>query len=200
LRRIHLCLPALAGVLLLAAGSSSAESQKPTRATAAKRAAPALARRRIVRQRRIVVHRIAQIRKETWHWQRVMGRRPTPTVFSAEDAQSLAYSRWVLRLWNRRAIHARLRAQHPPHLADWLCIFSHENGGYGWSANTGNGYYGGLQMDLQFQRTYAPGLLRKKGTANHWTPLEQIWVAELARTSGRGFYPWPNTAAMCGLI
>ena len=64
----------------------------------------------------------------------------------------------------------------------------------------GGPYYGGLQMDLGFQRTYAPRLLQDKGTADHWTPLEQIWVAERAYRSGRGFYPWPNTARYCGLI
>jgi len=61
-------------------------------------------------------------------------------------------------------------------------------------------YYGGLQMDLGFQRTYGGGLLSRKGTANHWTPLEQMWAAERAHRSGRGFYPWPNTARYCGLI
>jgi hypothetical protein len=55
-------------------------------------------------------------------------------------------------------------------------------------------------MDLSFQRTYGADLLRKKGTANRWTPLEQIWVAERAYRSGRGFHPWPNTARACGLI
>ena len=59
---------------------------------------------------------------------------------------------------------------------------------------------GGLQMDLGFQRTYGGGLLSRKGTANHWTPLEQMWAAERAHRSGRGFYPWPNTARYCGLI
>ena len=61
-------------------------------------------------------------------------------------------------------------------------------------------YYGGLQMDLSFQRTYGPRLLRRKGTADHWTPVEQMWVAERAHRSGRGYYPWPNTARYCGLI
>ena len=50
------------------------------------------------------------------------------------------------------------------------------------------------------QRRYGRDLLRRKGTADHWLPLEQIWVAEKARRSGRGFYPWPNTARACGLI
>ena len=40
---------------------------------------------------------------------------------------------------------------------------------------------------------------RTKGTADHWSPLEQIWTAERAvHTSG--FWPWPNTARICGLI
>jgi hypothetical protein len=55
-------------------------------------------------------------------------------------------------------------------------------------------------MDLSFQRAYAAGLLRRKGTADRWTPLEQMWTAERAHRSGRGFYPWPNTARYCGLI
>ncbi len=70
----------------------------------------------------------------------------------------------------------------------------------GWRTLTGNGFFGGLQMDLSFQRTYAPELLRTKGTANRWSALEQIWVAERAYRSGLGFRPWPNTARSCGLL
>jgi hypothetical protein len=55
-------------------------------------------------------------------------------------------------------------------------------------------------MDIGFQRRYGGYLLRKKGTADNWTPLEQMWVAERALQAGRGFYPWPNTARYCGLI
>jgi hypothetical protein len=55
-------------------------------------------------------------------------------------------------------------------------------------------------MDLAFQRRYAPRILRRKGTANRWTPLEQMWVAEQAIRDGRWFYPWPVAARRCGLI
>jgi hypothetical protein len=55
-------------------------------------------------------------------------------------------------------------------------------------------------MNLDFQRTYGPELLRRKGTANKWSAVEQMWVAERAHRSGRGFHPWPNTARYCGLI
>lgn len=67
-----------------------------------------------------------------------------------------------------------------------------------WGANTGNGYYGGLQFDRSFMAAYAPGLLRRKGTANNWTPAQQISVAIIAHAT-RGFEPWPNTARRCGL-
>jgi hypothetical protein len=87
-------------------------------------------------------------------------------------------------------------ARNPPHKADWLCIHRYEAS---WT-DSGGPYYGGLQMDLTFQRRYGGYLLARKGTAEHWTPLEQMWVAERALRSGRGFYPWPNTARYCGLI
>jgi hypothetical protein len=55
-------------------------------------------------------------------------------------------------------------------------------------------------MDLAFQRAYGRGLLRRKGTANRWTPLEQMWTAERAHRSGSGFSPWTNTAGYCGFL
>jgi len=99
---------------------------------------------------------------------------------------------------SQRAASLAWTAEHPPHLSDWLCIEQHESSS--WRTDTGNGYYGGLQMDRGFQLTYGGQLYEVKGTANNWTPLEQIWTAEYARTHGRGFYPWPNTARACGLI
>jgi hypothetical protein len=65
--------------------------------------------------------------------------------------------------------------------------------------DTGAPYYGGLQMDVGFQQHYGAWLYARKGTANHWSPLEQIWTAEKALKT-RGFWPWPNTARYCGLI
>jgi hypothetical protein len=61
-------------------------------------------------------------------------------------------------------------------------------------------YYGGLQMDVGFQRTYGDWALRAFGTADHWPISVQIATAIRAWASGRGFYPWPNTARYCGLI
>lgn len=80
---------------------------------------------------------------------------------------------------------------------DFLCIHRYEGA---WNDNTGNGYYGGLQMDVPFQQSYGPEFLRAYGTANNWPPKIQILVAERAYHSGRGFGPWPQTARACGLV
>ncbi len=144
-----------------------------------------------------VIDRIEDYRKETWRWQKLMGVKLAPARRLAERPTNLAYHRWMLNKWRKQARQARRAATHPKRLQAWLCIHRREGP---WNANTGNGYYGGLQMDISFQRTYGRHLLRKKGRAHKWVPLEQIWVAERAYRSGRGFYPWPNTARACGLI
>lgn len=149
----------------------------------------------------VAIRQIERYRKETWRWQRLMRRTRTATSSTARTTSDPAYRAWVLQLWKQRATRARRLAQNPPRRAAWLCIYRHErHPRMGWRTRTGNGFYGGLQMDLAFQREYAPELLRRKGTADRWTPIEQIWVAERAYRSGRGFSPWPNTARSCGLI
>jgi hypothetical protein len=142
-----------------------------------------------------LLERIAVHRDETWRWQGMMHRRKTPFGVGARQLQSLAYGRWVLKVWYRRASVARREALNPPHKREWLCIHRYEAQ---WRDPNGP-YYGGLQMDLEFQSTYGRELLRQKGTAEHWTPLEQMWVAERAYRT-RGFWPWPNTARYCGLL
>ena len=78
---------------------------------------------------------------------------------------------------------------------DAMCVRAHEGA---WTSNTGNGYYGGFQMDLTFQRRYGPGYLRRYGTADRWSPALQLAVAYRGwRTQGWG--AWPNSARECGL-
>jgi hypothetical protein len=144
----------------------------------------------------VIVKQVRRYQRETWRWQSVMGVRRTPTKNAAVRDPSRAFKLWVRNLWKRRAVRARTRASRPPHRAAWLCIQRYEGA---WN-DPNPPYYGGLQMDLSFQRTYGRALLRRKGTADRWTPLEQMWVAERAYRAGRGFYPWPNTARHCGLI
>ncbi|MBA2332327.1 MAG: transglycosylase family protein [Actinobacteria bacterium] len=148
-----------------------------------------------------LVEQIADFRSETWRWQKLMGKPRTPTNYSERRVASSSYRTWVRDLWRKRALVAEQRAAAPPHRSQWLCIHRHErHPAQGWATRTGNGYYGGLQMDISFQRSYGSEILRRKGTADNWSALEQMWVAERAYRSGRGFRPWPNTARSCGLI
>jgi hypothetical protein len=135
-------------------------------------------------------------RRETWRWERLMRKPLSHTSRSAERSNDAAHRRAVLRMWKRKAALRKRQAQHPPRLGAWLCINRFEAP---WN-DPNAPYYGGLQMDLDFQRTYGPELLRRKGTADNWTAIEQIWIAERAYRSGRGFTPWPNTARFCGLL
>ena len=112
----------------------------------------------------------------------------------------------TLRIWQARsaqgalavALHGRRAARVPDPLEQaFLCIHHYEGA---WNSNTGNGYYGGLQMDVAFQSLYGSEFLHRWGTADRWPVWAQIETAARAYRSGRGFYPWPNTARACGLI
>jgi len=134
---------------------------------------------------------IRHYRATTMTLQVVMGHR---VQFRRLRRASLEHAR---RVWRRRAVVTKRRfLRGPAHRSAWLCIHGYEGA---WS-DGGSPYYGGLQMDISFQASYGGALLATKGTAENWTPLEQMWVAERAYRSGRGFYPWPNTARACGLI
>lgn len=77
-----------------------------------------------------------------------------------------------------------------------LCIHRYEAS---WNANTGNGYYGGLQMDINFQQDHGRAFLRRWGYAHNWP----VWAQLQAGRNGyraRGWNPWPNTARICGLV
>jgi hypothetical protein len=76
-----------------------------------------------------------------------------------------------------------------------VCIHRYEGA---WNANTGNGYYGGLQMDLAFQQAYGPEFLATYGTADRWPAWAQL-AAGTRAVAERGWTPWPSTAAMCGV-
>jgi Transglycosylase-like domain len=113
----------------------------------------------------------------------------------------------TLQLWQVRAARAALLVSRHPlevHVVDpsddltaaFLCIHHFEGA---WNANTGNGYYGGLQMDARFMHAYGPEYLARWGTADAWPPWAQVEAARRAYASGRGFEPWPNSARACGL-
>jgi len=102
---------------------------------------------------------------------------------------------WAHLRWSQRQLDYYWAQLGP--VGSWLCIHHYEGS---WT-DPNDPFWGGLQMDRQFQSTYGSDMIRAYGgLANMWHPYDQMIVAERARRSGRGFYPWPNTARYCGLI
>lgn len=130
-------------------------------------------------------------------------------VIKSVDKQAVRSGSWLFltnELWQTREAHERDLAKaeaayvatlRPAHYTGWLCIHRYEGS---W-ADSGDPYWGGLQMDRGFMTTYGSDMIsRYGGYANVWPPLVQMVVAERAYASGRGFGPWPNTARHCGLL
>jgi hypothetical protein len=146
--------------------------------------------------------RVQYSRRLALNLRRIYPGRVTRSFASA----SRPTGRETLRLWQRRGAAAAVGvSEHrlngvaiPAWLNDaFLCIHHYEGA---WNANTGNGYHGGLQMDLRFQASYGAEFLHRWGTADSWPVWAQLQAAARAYQSGRGFSPWPNTARACGLI
>jgi LysM repeat protein len=74
--------------------------------------------------------------------------------------------------------------------ANWSAIAACESGG-NWSANTGNGFYGGLQFTEQTWLGYGGG--QYASSANQATAAQQITVAQRV-LAGQGIGAWP----VCG--
>ena len=73
---------------------------------------------------------------------------------------------------------------------NWSAIAACESGG-NWSANTGNGFYGGLQFTEQTWLGYGGG--QYASSANQATAAQQIAVAQRV-LAGQGIGAWP----VCG--
>lgn len=91
----------------------------------------------------------------------------------------------------KKALRQHARLAYAALIGKWYRVHVCEGS---WNANTGNGYYGGLQMDHSFQRSYGWEFISWWGTANNWPAWAQMTAAERAYRSGRGFGPWP----VCG--
>ncbi|MBX4197134.1 transglycosylase family protein [Candidatus Saccharibacteria bacterium] len=109
-------------------------------------------------------------------------------------------ARAQLRLHQRRladAVQEIQKLTFPVWLQNaFLCIHRFEGA---WTSNTGNGYYGGMQMDRRFMSTYGPEFVSQWGTADNWPVWAQLEASKRAYPT-RGFTPWPNTARACGLL
>jgi hypothetical protein len=152
--------------------------------------------------------RVSHNREIACYWRSLMQKSCFGGAYAEQVSSTDPLSlRQLKKLWWHRRVRASHQAHNPPHKWQWQCIHSgilhgrRVGTGEGpWDSNTNPKYDGGLQMDLTFQSTYGPELLARKGPAYNWTEWEQMWVAERAYSSGRGFTPWPNTARDCGLL
>ena len=184
---------ALAGLLVFCASASGAlQAPVGKKATAVGRTTEA--------QRQAAIQwlggQVYGYQRATWRWEQLMGAHKTPTEGRVLTEMSISDVQRAVVLWKRRASAARRLAERPPHMAQFLCIHRFEGS---WT-DSGAPYYGGLQMDWSFMHTYGGWLLARRGPANRWSPAQHMWVAERALQRGRGFYPWPHSARMCGLI
>ena len=131
-----------------------------------------------------------------------------PAVASAHHEQSIPSERALSRIYpdiakrdqpravRKKILAARWRLKHPAAEYEHRLfrmfddVASCESGGR-WNISTGNGYYGGLQMDRTFAKTYDRWAYYNLGTPNNWSRKRQIKAAIRAyRTRGLG--PWPK--------
>jgi hypothetical protein len=184
------------GLLLALAGipsavATAAGGRGPIEPTKAQQSARAQAEARSIKYWSGVARRS---KAATRHWLTVVRGRPPRVSIDMRRSASPQAAQHLARIWRRRAVAASQVAHHPPRLHAWYCIHHYE----GRWTDPNAPYWGGLQMDYSFQTAYGHWLLAHEGTANHWTPLQQIWAGVRAWRV-RGFEPWAGTAHVCGV-
>jgi hypothetical protein len=75
----------------------------------------------------------------------------------------------------------------------WDRLAQCESGG-NWAANTGNGYYGGLQFSLGTWQAYGG-----TGLPSNASRETQIAIATKLRDASGGYGAWPHCSAALGL-
>ena len=141
------------------------------------------------------------------HYCQMKMDRPRTKVRLLFTKQSIHRRRYVLRVWIDRHDRLLRRAAEASEAASCFEATVARRTTASGSASTrtkGPGTEHRQRLlrrlaDGQSFRAPTAGTCSAEGTANNWTPMEQMWVAERAYSSGRGFGPWPNTARMCGL-
>ena len=96
--------------------------------------------------------------------------------------------KYVDRSRRPSSLRVSRQARRRPVAHNWDALAACESSG-DWHANTSNGYYGGVQMDLTFWRNY--GGLRYAARPDLATKAQQIVVAERG-LAAQGVGAWPT--------
>jgi hypothetical protein len=151
------------------------------------------------------VSKINEAREATHRCQDELALKRSPVA--DRTPVGVRYRRWVLALWQARkqaycgAMRQLASYSEARHARVWAkssgpsCVSSHEGAV---TSNTGNGYYGKWQADIDFQRAYGREFYERWGTANNWPAWAQDVMARRGYEA-RGWGPWPTTSVICGL-
>ena len=181
------------------ASSHASPSQPPIGSRTAVAEQPARSHCSAFCQARILRHRLVRVHGRTvaLAQRAALPVPPPPRLGWHRKALRVQLTRQARVLGRYRAQARRPLRVRLERYSAWVCIHQHEGA---WN-DSGDPYWGGLQMDRGFMRAYGSDMIarHKGGLADKWTPAEQIVVAERAYAS-RGFAPWPNTARSCGVL
>ena len=140
-------------------------------------------------------HKVAATRANAIRHAHMIGLRPT-SGHRERHVSSVRRLRHMVRTWSAK--NAGWVGFWRTHFPKLMCIHSYEGA---WNAYSPAGYYGGLQMDWSFMRTYGPDKLARYGgrDARYWSPGDQVAVAMRA-VRVRGYTPWSTSASACGVL
>lgn len=182
------------------AGTAAAHPFSPTQ-TLAEQAAK---RQQQIHSAKVVLKQhILSNRKETWRWETKAGHHRTRAT-RIGWGYSTQLMRKIVRLWHHRAIRShqhylRYHTYRPPATPRytsggtiWDSLVNCEASG-NWGANTGNGFYGGLQFK---QSTWSSN--GGAGNPAYASREQQIAVAQRVLAS-QGWGAWPTCSSKLGL-
>lgn len=139
-----------------------------------------------------------------------VSRTPFRSRGSLARTRSDGFVLYLRRAWRLRARHARAQARSylalHPYPGWWLdqamCVHHYE-GSWTVDHGIGPGVSGGMQIGISEWHTFGGGAFAP--AAYLATPAQQLLVAwryyhGWGSHHGSGWHPWPQTAAMCGLL
>ena len=152
--------------------------------------------------RTAMIAEIDELRRATWHWQKLMGKPRTPTKYEERRTRDDDYRRWVREplaatRTDRPSAAPRIRPTAPTGSASTATSAIRTRAGV---RAPGTGTTAGCRWTSPSSAPTDASCCAARAPQTAGAAVEQMWVAERAYRSGRGFYPWPNTARSCGLI